>query len=62
MRNKKTSTKTFQSKKEQEAYRRVMEKMKRCGLPEGVLPDGLQRMVAYEMYLMDMERKTGSRK
>lgn len=62
MRNKKASTKTFQSKKEQEAYRRVTAKMKRCGLPDGVIPDGLQRTVAYEMYLMDMERKTGCRK
>lgn len=62
MRNKKTSIKTFQSKKEKEAYRRVMEKMKRCGLPDGFIPDGLQRTVAYEMYLMDMERKTGCRK
>ena len=56
---KKSSPNTRMSKKEQEAYRRVMERMKRCGLPDGVIPDGLQRAVAWEMYLMDEERKIG---
>lgn len=56
---KKSSSNIRLSKKEQEAYRRVKERMKRCGLPDGILIDGLQRMIAMEMYLMDKERKIG---
>lgn len=56
---KKSSLNTRMSKKEQEAYRRVKERMKRCGLPNGILIDGLQRMIAWEMYLIDEERKIG---
>lgn len=54
---KKPSPNTRMSKKEQEAYRRVNEKY---GLSNGVLIDGLQRLVAWEMYLMDEERKANN--
>lgn len=52
----KSSSNTYMSKKEQEAYRRVREKY---GLHNGILIDGLQRTIAYEMYLMDKECKIG---